>query len=320
MEYARISCLDKPLSRLIYGSPDIVMNGSPEEAADCLERAYQYGFRVFDTANAYARSEENIGYWLSSTGHREDIVLCDKGFNPGMVGSEDVYSADTLRSQIELSLKRLQTDSLDLYVLHRDDPTRPVREVIDLLNDYKRQGILRAFGASNWTLERIREEQAYAGEKGQQTFSVVSPCYSLAEFTRDPWGGSVTLSGNKNKPYRDYLARRGLPVFTYSSLARGYLSGKYRTDMDKPIEDVLWWAPIREYHTEKNLKRLKKAEDLARKKGVGVSTIALAWLLHEPMNLFPIISPTGAEHIEEALQVFELSLTEEELSSLTKEE
>lgn len=316
MEYTKLDGIDKKLSKLVYGTPQCLMEGNLDKSIDCLETAFEYGFRVFDTANGYGRAEEMIGCWLKECGHRSEVVLHDKGFNPGQKGSNDIFSADTICEQIELSLKRLQTDHIEIYVLHRDDESKDCSEIINILNKYKNEKIIGRFGASNWSLKRIKEANLYAESSGLEGFSSCSPCYSLADFIHDPWGGSITLSGDKNSEYREWLSKRQMPVFNYSSLARGYMSGSYKTWERKPIEKVLWWAPIEEYHCPGNYERLRRAEILAEKKGCGVAAVALAWLFAQPLNIFPIVNPTGKRHIEEATVSFDLKLTQEECSWL----
>ena len=321
MQYTTLEGIGPKLSRLVYGSAKPV-GRSPEGAYDCLEMAFQYGFRVFDTANSYGGSEENIGRWLEKSGHRDEVVLFDKGFNPNQhYGAPvDVFSAETIRSQIALSLQRLRTDHLDLYVLHRDDPAHDPAEIIDALNEQKALGRICRFGVSNWTLPRVQLANAYAAAHGLEGFSVVGPCYSLANLARDPWGGSVTLSGPQNRDYRAWLRKNDLPVFPYSSLARGFMSGKYRTDSGLPIEDVLPAGTLAEYHVPANIEALKRAEKVAYDHGCAVSTVALAWLLSRPLNLFPITSPTGEKHLQEAVDALSLQLTREELDYLRNEE
>lgn len=316
MKYTRLEGIDKDISKLAYGTPLCLMEGKVEESMACLETAYNYGFRVFDTAHSYGKAEEMIGIWMKECHRRSDVVLHDKGFNPGQNDSDDIFSADTIKAQIEMSLERLQTDYLDFYVLHRDDESKDSAEIIDVLNQYKKQKIIGRFGVSNWSLKRLKEANAYAEKNGLEGFSSCSPCYSLADFERDPWGGSIAISGEQNQDYRDWLSENQMPVFNYSALARGYMSGMYKTYVNKPIEEMLWWGPIQEYHSPKNEVRLKRVEEMAREKNCGVSTISLAWLMAQPMNLFPIVNPTGEKHIEEAIAALSLKLSQEESSWL----
>ena len=313
MQYKNLEGIKIPLSGLVYGTGMAKITGDdPGAAAEVLDMAFEAGFRVFDSANSYGNAEKNFGKWLADRGLREQVVILDKGCNPGQKGSTDIFSAETIREQVKESQRRLQTERLDLYILHRDDETKPVDEIVEVLNELKDQGIITHFGGSNWRLSRIQAANAYAKEHGLTGFTVTSPCYSLAEFTRDPWGGSVCLSGEQAGTYRDWLAENQMPTFIYSSLGRGYLSGKYRTDKDKPIEECISWAPIEEYHCEKNKERLHRAEILAEKKGVTVPQICLAWLFLQPQNLFPIVSPGSEKHMRDNVAAYEVQMTAEE--------
>ena len=316
MKYRMIDAIDKRLSVLTYGSPRAAGQGDREEAFKIYDRAWDAGFRTFDTAHLYGCGEEVLGAWIEARGHRNEAVILDKGCNPGMIGSDDVFSAATIREQAEESLRRLRTDHVELYILHRDDPSIPVDEIVGELNRLKEEGKILRFGGSNWTMDRVIAANRYAKAHGLTGFTAVSPAYSLVEFMRDPWGGSVALSGDAQKPYRDWLKENQMPVFNYSSLGRSYLSGKFRTDSGKKIEDCLDEAPIAEYDSPVNRARLQRAEQLAEEKGCTVSQIGLAWLMHQKMLLFPITTPTTKEHMLESIAALDIALTEEEYARL----
>lgn len=313
MIYAMLEGIDKPLSRLTYGTPgSATRTDLRAEAFHSYDLAWEAGFRTFDTANSYGAGEETLGAWLASRGLRNQAVILDKGCNPGQNGSTDRFSAATIRSQVEESLRRLQTDHVELYILHRDDPTVPVDEIVEELNRLHKEGKILRFGGSNWTLERLLQVEAYAQQHQLESFTAVSPAYSLAEYIRDPWGGSVALSGKDRESFRAWLHENRLPVFCYSSLGRGYLSGKFRTDGNTPIEQCLRQGPILEYDAPVNRARLARAEQLAEQKHCTVSHICLAWLLKQPMNLFPIVAPTSEEHIRDNAEALNLPLSDAE--------
>ena len=123
MIYAMLEGIDKPLSRLTYGTPgSATRTDLRAEAFRSYDLAWEAGFRTFDTAHSYGDGEETLGAWLSSRGRRSEAVILDKGCNPGQSGSPDRFSAHTVREQLEESLRRLRTDHVELYILHRDDP------------------------------------------------------------------------------------------------------------------------------------------------------------------------------------------------------
>ncbi|MBR7040587.1 MAG: aldo/keto reductase [Clostridia bacterium] len=319
MKYRFIDGIDKPLSFLTYGTPRTATDSrTRKEAFESYDLAWEAGFRTFDTAHSYGEGEETLGLWLRDRGHRDEAVILDKGCNPGQHGSPDVMSAALIRQQIEQSLLRLKTDRVELYVLHRDDPSVPADGIIYELNRLKREGKLIRFGASNWTLERISAANNYASAHGLDGFSAVSPAYSLAEYIHDPWGGSVALSGEQQAEYRNWLMRERIPVFCYSALGRGYLSGKFRTDGGAPIEDCIGKGSIMEHDAPVNRARLARAEKLAAEKGAGVAQVCLAWLLKQPFDIFPIVAPSGSEHIAEIAAALDIELTQDECEWLLK--
>ncbi len=318
MEYRYCPELGKNLSRLVYGTGSgRIMDGDEDSAGKCLEMAWEAGFRVFDSAHSYGRAEENLGQWLTSK-NREEMVILDKGCNPGMAGSDDVMNRDTICRQLEQSLQKLHTDYIDIYLLHRDDPAVPVDEIVDTLNDLKRQGMIRMFGGSNWEYTRVRDACDYAEKNGLTAFQAAGPSCSIVPMVRDPWGRSVGLTGEKYADSRAWYRKDQMYLFTYSSLGRGFLSGKYSPLRGDDIHQCLPEAPITEYDCPENAETLRRAEVLAQKRNCSVSQICLAYLLRLPLNLYPLVSPGTREHIEDNVSAFQIHLTEEDCTWLMK--
>ncbi len=317
MKYTKIEGIDKNLSRLTYGTPGAAANGSFEEAAICYDMAYEMGFRTFDTAYSYGNGEENLGKWLIKSGHRDDVVIIDKGCNPrATYTTPDIFSADTIRTQIQISLDRLQTDHVEMYILHRDDPAKPVDEIVEVLNELKADGKIIRFGGSNWGMERIKEANKYAANHGLEGFSICSPNFTYMRLVTDPWGGSVSITGENNKGFRDWLSENQMPIFNYSALARGFMSGKYKTTDTRPIEECIGTAPVMEYYAPENIERLRRAETVASQLGATVPQIGIAWLMKQPLNLFPIVGPSSEKHLKEVVEGLNLELTNEQLDFL----
>lgn len=317
MKYARIDGIEKNFSRLIYGTGNDVLRGKdPEKAIACLDAAFEIGFTAFDTAYSYELSEQNIGAWISRRNNREKIVLVDKGCNPGQHGFDDVMTPELIEQQCNESLERLQTSYSDCYNLHRDDDTKEVGPIIDVLNKLKEEGKIRKFGASNWKWYRIKEANEYAESHGLEGFTIASPCFNYAVMNGDPAGASVTISGARNSDARRYYLEHNIPIFSYSSLARGFLSGKYVTSGTVSAKDCLNPVTFEEYYYPENIDRLSHAEDIARRRGCLVSQVCLAWLLQQELNVFPIVGPASAKHIKDNSDALLITLTDEEFAYL----
>ena len=218
-------------------------------------------------------------------------------------------------SETELveSLQALQTDYIDIYLLHRDDPKTPVSEMIDTLNKLQKTGKIKVFGVSNWTHERIEEANRYAKEHQLQGFSVSSPHFGLAEQIADPWGGNcVTITGKQNKAARNWYQENQMPIIAYSSLARGLMAGRIKSSQEVQAAEILDSFCVKGYVCHDNFERLARCEELAEKKGCTVSQIALAWMFRQDLNIYVLVSTTRAFRLEENLRAFTVNLSEEE--------
>ena len=316
MKYDRIPHVEKPLSRIVFGTDRAAMMDNQDEF-ELLDAALAAGITVFDTAACYGESEASLGRWSKARGVRDQVVILTKGANPNDYRNR-LTEYDIL-SDIETSFARLQTEYIDIYVLHRDDLDVPVGPIVALLNRLHREGRIGAFGGSNWTLARTREAIAYAEAHSLVPFSVCSPSFGLAECVGDPWGGSVTISGPKNRDFREYLAESQMPVFSYSSLGRGFFSGRLKsTDADRAHEIIGFGAD--EYGFPVNYEKLRRAEKMAAEKNVTVSQLAYAWLMLQPQNVFGITKPGSAKHIAETIDALHIPLTEDECRWLNNED
>lgn len=315
MKYQNIPYVDKPLSRVVYGTATAPMQAN-QDVFELLDAVFQAGINVFDTAALYQDAEASLGRWVKSRQLRDKVIILTKGANPNRYRNRlTVYD---IMSDIEDSFAKLQTDYIDIYILHRDNPAVPVGPIVELLNKLHQEGRIGAFGGSNWTLERTKEANAYAAEHGLVPFTVCSPSYSLAECIGDPWGGSVTISGDKNREFRAWLQEQNMPIFTYSSLGRGFFSGRL-TSGDADRAEELIGPGAGEYAFPINFEKLKRAEKMAADKNVSVSQIAFAWLTHQPLNIFAVTSPGSPKHIQETIDSLQLELTEQEMKWLNKE-
>jgi aryl-alcohol dehydrogenase-like predicted oxidoreductase len=255
---------------------------------------------------------------MAARGNREQVVIVTKGCHHN-ADRKRVTPYD-LSSDLYDSLARLQTEYVDVYLLHRDDPSLPVGPIVEALNEHWRAGRIRVFGGSNWTHERIQEANDYAAEHGLQPFTASSPNFGLAEQVLDPWGpGCVTLSGPQNVAPRAWYQANQMPVFAYSSLARGFFSGRITPDNFAQTKSVLDRACLTAYCHDVNFERLARAMALAEEKGVSVPQIALAYVLQSPLNVFPLVGAANREEYAQNVDALDLGLNAEEQAWLNLE-
>jgi aryl-alcohol dehydrogenase-like predicted oxidoreductase len=246
-----------------------------------------------------------LGWWIKNRNVREQVVIIDKGAHTPLCDPKSVTR------QLMESLDRLQTSYLDIYIMHRDNPEIPVGEFVDVLNEHVRAGRIRAFGGSNWSLERVAEANAYAKAKGLQGMSVVSNNFSLARMVDPVWPGCIHSSDAGS---RKWLAENQIPLFSWSSQARGFFAdGKAAPERKDDAELVRCW------YSEDNFKRLDRAKELARKKGCLPINIALAYVLHQPFPSFPLIGPRTLAETRSSLKALDVTLTPEEVAWLNLE-
>ena len=312
MKYGTISGLDKPVSRLVLGCADL-------KDTAVLDAAAEAGVNTFDTAHVYGGSEALLGRWLKGR-DLSRLVIETKGCHPGPLHPDRVTPA-CLVKDVETSLKRLGVERIDLFLLHRDSRRAEVGEIVETLNDLKRQGKVGAFGGSNWTAERIRQANDYAAAHGLAPFTVSSPHFGLACQIRDPWGGGagcVTLTGEGQEKERAWYRESGTAVLAFSSLARGLLSGRISA-ADSDRADRLDAAGRRGYDCPENWERLSRAEALAGEKGCTVAQLALASLFRQGMNAYAIFSTGSPVRVDANCGALEVVLTPEECRWLNLE-
>ena len=269
MQYGHIPGIDKPISRLVQGTV-MVRSDSIDYSFQLLDDVFDLGCTTFDTAHVYGQgdNERTFGRWVQERGLRDQVVILGKGAH---------HNADRRRvtpfditADIHDSLARLRTDYIDLYVLHRDDPNVPVGPIVEVLNEHRAAGRIRAFGGSNWSYRRVQEANEYAAKHGLTPFAVSSPNFSLAIQFKEPWDNCISLTGPDGVEARRYYQETRLPLFTWSSLAGGFFSGRFRRDNLDTFTAYLDKLCVESYCYEENFQRLERTEALARDKGLTV--------------------------------------------------
>jgi aryl-alcohol dehydrogenase-like predicted oxidoreductase len=302
MNHANIPHLEKPVARLVMGVDN---QTELEPASVVFDDFVARGGNCFDTAFIYGggKCEPVFGQWLKARGLRESVVIIGKG------GHTPYCNPDDITKQLLTSLERLQTDHVDIYMMHRDNLELPVSAFVDVLNDHAKAGRIKTFGGSNWSVARVQEANDYAASKGLQGFSVVSNNFSLARMIDPPWAGCISASDADS---RAWFTKNQLTLLPWSSQARGFF---VRGNPDFQGDEELvrcWYAPD-------NFQRLARAQELAREKGCDPIQIALAYVLWQPFPTIPLIGPRNTSETASSFRALELELTPLEVKWLNLE-
>jgi aryl-alcohol dehydrogenase-like predicted oxidoreductase len=320
MDYRRLGSTGLKISRLGLGcgnfggigsSPAFFGMGETEaQAFDLMDRALDAGINFFDTANAYGggRSETYIGRWLKAKGPavRQQLLLSSKVFNPVGPGPNDRgLSRRHILQQVDETLARLQTDRLDMYLIHEPDPETPLDETLQALDDVVRMGKVIYVGASNIEAWRLARALWISDKSGWCRFDWVQNSFSLLD--RTPEHEMFPL-----------CADQGVGFTAFSPLAGGWLTGKYRETGTYPEGSRMTLRPEPYRHLERGnvFQGLAALADEARARGVGMGALAIAWALHHPRVDAVIIGPRNAAHLDAALASTMIDLSDEDRSRL----
>ncbi len=297
MQYGELRSVRKRASRLVLGVDNQV---TMPHAAVMFDDFFERGGTVFDTAYVYGGGtcEKMLGHWVRNRDVREEVVILDKG------GVTPFCDPENVTAQLLISLDRLQTDYVDLYMLHRDNPAIPVGEFVDALNEHKRAGRIRAFGASNWSTGRVEEANAYARAHGLDGFVAMSNNFSLARMVEAPWTGCVSASDPES---RAWFTRTQMPLMPWSSQARGFFTERAQPNDRSDGELVRCW------YSDDNFARQLRVKEMAAKRGVLPINIALAYVLCQPFPTYPLIGPRTLEETRTSWPALDVHLSPEEL-------
>lgn len=315
MQYGQIPGLAQPISRLVQGTSFTGFD-QPEISFPLLDAVFEMGCNAIDTAHGYAqgRAERTLGRWITERGVRENIVIISKGAHHNQ-DRRRVTPFD-ITSDLFDSLARLKTDHIDLYMLHRDDPAVPAGPIVEVLNEHRQAGRIKAFGGSNWTHQRIQEVNTYAKKNGLTPFVASSPNYSLAEQFQEPWANCVTISGSAGHAARQWYAKNQMPLLTWSSLAGGFFSDRFTRDNLDTFDDYFDQVAIPAYCHEENFQRLDRVRLLAKEKGLTIPQVALAYVRNQPLNIFAIVGCKTGEEFKANLEAGQIELSPDELAWL----
>ncbi|MER6558286.1 aldo/keto reductase [Streptomyces sp. NPDC001027] len=289
-----------------------VFGWTADEAASfaVLDAYAAAGGNFVDTADSYSawvdgnsggESETIVGRWLKARGNREDVVIATKvSQHPDFPG----LSADNIKAAADASLRRLDTDHIDLYYTHFDKPEVPVEEIVGALDELVKAGKVRHIAASNISPERLQESLEFSDREGLARYVALQPHYNLV--SRDTYEGGL----------QNLAARFGLAAVPYFALAAGFLTGKYRPGTT--VESARAGGAAKHLDTTRGRSVLTALDEIARAHDTQVATVALAWLAAQPTVAAPIASARTVEQLPALLGVADLELTEAEVARLTQ--
>jgi len=316
MEYGRLNGLGKPVARLLQGT--VMLTAENRDANfRLLDTLFEQGFNSFDTAHNYndGDAERELGAWIKARGIRDEVLILTKGGHP-YPGEPDRVRPHFIRQDLQESLERLQTDSVELYMLHRDSRETPVDELVDLLDEFQARAVVGVYGGSNWQADRVAAANAYAAAHGKTPFSISSPQFSIAEMLREPWPGCISVSGRQGEAQRAWYDANDIALLTWSSLAGGFMTGKFTRDNLASFSHYWDTTPIAAYAFESNFQRLDRCIALAQEKKLSPAQIAVAYVLSHNPQYFAIVSNWEVAQVAENAAAASLQLSAQEIAWL----
>lgn len=298
----------RPLGRSGLSTAPLIFGGNvfgwtADEAMShrLLDAFVDGGFNAVDTADVYSawapghaggESESVIGRWLKASGKRDRVLILTK---VAMWPEQPGLSAANIEAAVERSLKRLQTDYIDLYQSHQDDADTPIDETMEAFDRLVKAGKVRAVGASNFSPERLKASLDASKAKGLARYETIQPKFNLVD--RDQVEGALA----------DLTKSEGLGIIPFYGLAAGFLSGKYRTEAD--FEGKARARTIlRDYWNDKGRAVLAALDAAAEAVGASQAQVALAWIMAHPAIVAPLASATSVEQLENLMGAAQLEL------------
>jgi aryl-alcohol dehydrogenase-like predicted oxidoreductase len=312
MQYTQLGNTGLIISRLCFGTmtfgshPSMpnIYKVAQENASAMVEKSLEAGINFFDTADGYAggQSETMLGELLGK--RRGDVVVATKvGFRTGEPITQAGLSRRHIFESCDGSLKRLNTDFIDLYIVHKEDIFTPLEETLEALNDLVRAGKVRYLGFSNWSAWKAATALSMQKARGWAQFTSGQMHYSL-------------LSHDVEHEIVPFMLYAGLGMTVWSPLAGGFLSGKYTRENLQDSENRLSGPEFLPIDKELGFKVVERMREIAREHDASVAQIALCWLLAKPVVSSIIIGATKQHQLEDNLKAVEVNLSDEEIAEL----
>jgi aryl-alcohol dehydrogenase-like predicted oxidoreductase len=313
MELRALGRTGLSISPVVFGGNVFGWTADETTSFDLLDRFFDAGFNTIDTADAYNRwvpghvggeSETIIGNWMKSRGFARDkaVIVTKVGSDMGQ-GKKDL-SAKWILEEVENSLRRLQTDHIDLYLAHWPDPSVTHEETLGAFAKLKEQGKVRAIGCSNYDAKMLRDSFEVSAKNGLPRYDVLQPPYNL--YDRSEFEGELA----------ELCIREEIGVINYYGLASGFLTGKYRDKSD--TEGKVRGAKALSYLNDKGLRILAALDEVAVETNVEPAAIALAWAGQRPGITAPIASATSTRQLEAIIAAGNLTLSDDQMALLNQ--
>lgn len=311
MKYTKLGNTGLDVSRICLGCMsygDAARGGHPwaldeESSRPFLAKALELGINFFDTANVYSggSSEEIVGRALKDLASRDEIVLATKVHGPMRKGQNALgLSRKAIFTEVDHSLRRLGTDYIDLYQIHRFDPRTPIEETMEALHDVVKSGKVRYLGASSMWAWQFAKAQYTADIHGWTRFVSMQNHYNL-------------LNREEEREMLPFCADQGVGVIPWSPLARGRLTRDFDATTNRSETDA-FGATL--YHDDSDRHIIEAVAAVASERGVSRAQVALAWVLANPVVSAPIVGATKEHHLDDAVAAIELELSSDEIAQL----
>ncbi|MDP1598183.1 aldo/keto reductase [Phenylobacterium sp.] len=311
MELRRLGKSELEIAPLVLGGNVFGWTADEKTSFAILDAFVDGGFNAIDTADVYAAwtpagagaSETVLGAWFKQSGKRDKVVLATK-LGMEMGEGKKGLSAAYMVEAVEASLKRLQTDRIDLYQSHRDDPDTPLEETAEAFDRLVKAGKVRVIGSSNFSAERLKEALDVSERGGYARYNSEQPLYNL--YARGGFEGALQQTCIDNE----------VGVIPFSSLASGFLTGKYRTEAD--LSKSPRGRGVKRMMDERGMRILAALDQVSAGKSASQAQVALAWVMAQPGLTGPIASATSLEQLDELMGSARMKLTAEDLALLDK--
>ncbi|TIW89473.1 MAG: aldo/keto reductase [Mesorhizobium sp.] len=312
MQKRRLGRTDLSIAPLVLGGNVFGWTADEKTSFDLLDRFVGAGFNAVDTADSYSRwvsgheggeSETIIGKWMKDRGNRDKVVVITKVGSDMGQGHKDL-SAAYIERAVDASLKRLQTEFIDLYLSHWPDPTTPYEETLGAYEKLLAKGKIRYAGCSNLDAAQLRAALDVASLRSLPRYEVLQPEYNLYD------------SSSFDGPLRDLCVAEDIGVITYFSLAKGFLSGKYRSEAD--LGQSPRGGGVKDYLNARGMRILTALDAVSARHSAKQAEVALAWVIARPSVTAPIASATKPEQMDSLIKAASLKLTADDMAELDK--